>query len=344
MDTIRNDLRFALRQLRRQPGFTAIAVATLAIGIGAATAVFNAAEVALYRPLPMGHQDRLVRIYRVPEAGTPWISIRPATFAMVERNGRFFDRIVGQRYTTLVRPTESGPERLVGIAVTAGWAETLGVDVHVGRTFTPDEERLGAAAGVALLSYGAWQRLFGGDPAALGRTLVLNEQTHARAELATLAREAARSGEAPTLRGRRHDADRHAVPSDLRRRGGPYVGGAAGRRVVPAAHRVREPGHPAGGEGVEPDPGAGRPGEPGRNATSPGPPAPDREPAPGWHRQRPRGAPGVPGQRAGPAAAAEPPREPGPRLRPGRAPHLLRPAPARRLRRLRRPHRLPRPG
>ncbi len=247
MGTNRNDLRFALRQLRRQPGFTFIAVATLAIGIGAATAVFNAAEVALYRPLPMEHQDRLVRIYRVPEAGTPWISLRPATFATVERNGRFFDRIVGQRYTTLVRPTESGPERLVGIAVTAGWAETLGVDVHLGRSFSPDEERLGAAAAVALLSYGAWQRLFGGDPAALGRTLVLNEQPHtvvgvmerglrypynadvwlpmrvedeqvgpwsynalarlrpgvtldaAREELASLAQEVARTGEAPSL-------------------------------------------------------------------------------------------------------------------------------------------------
>ena len=85
VDTIRNDLRYALRQLRRQPGFTFIAVATLAIGIGAATAVFNAAEVALYRPLPMEHQDRLVRIYRIPEAGTPWISLRPATFAVVQR-------------------------------------------------------------------------------------------------------------------------------------------------------------------------------------------------------------------------------------------------------------------
>lgn len=178
MDDFLNDLRFAARQLCRQPGFTAVAVLTLGLGIGAATAIFNVAEVALFRPLPFAHADRLVRIYRVPEAGTPWISLRPETYLAVERRGRFFDAIVAQRYTTFVRPTDAGPERLVGIAVTEGWAETLGVRTHLGRVFTPEEEQLGGAAGVALLSHRAWQSRFGGSEDVLGRSIVLNNQPH----------------------------------------------------------------------------------------------------------------------------------------------------------------------
>lgn len=247
VDTLVQDLRFAARQLRRQPVFTAVAVITLGVGIGAATAIFNAAEVALFRPLPMEHEDRLVRVYRIPEAGTPRISLRPATFRAVRERGRFFDRIVAQRYTGFVLSTDDGPERMVGIAVTAGWPETLGVDVHVGRAFTAEEERLGADAGVALLSYGAWKRRFGGEEGVLGREIVLNGQPHvvvgvmerrlsypynsevwvpmrvddeqvgpwsfnalarlrpgvtvetAREELSDIAREAARTGEAPAL-------------------------------------------------------------------------------------------------------------------------------------------------
>lgn len=178
MDILLKDIRFAVRQLRKQPAFAVVAVLTLGLGIGAATAIFNVAEVALYRPLPFDHEDRLVRVYRVPEAGTPWISLRPRTYQAVERRGRFFDRIVAQRYTTFTRRTDDGPERMVGIAVTAGWAETLGVRPHIGRVFSPAEERLGAASGVTLLSYTAWQQRFGGDEDVLGRRIVLNGRPH----------------------------------------------------------------------------------------------------------------------------------------------------------------------
>lgn len=247
MDTWTQDIRFAARQLRKQPGFTVVAVLTLGLGIGAATALFNTAEVSLYRPLPFAHEDRLTRIYRVPESGTPRISLRAETYQAVERRGRFFDRIVAQRYTTFVRSTDAGPEQMIGIAVTGGWAETLGVRPNLGRVFTLEEERLGAASGVVLLSYGAWQRRFGGDADVVGREIILNGRPHtvvgvmqrglqypyhaevwvpiraddeqvgpwsfnvqarlrpgvavedAREELREIAREAAASGEAPTL-------------------------------------------------------------------------------------------------------------------------------------------------
>ncbi|MFW6201247.1 MAG: ABC transporter permease [Gemmatimonadota bacterium] len=178
MDTLSQDLRYAARQLRRQPGFAVVAVLTLALGIGAATTIFNAAEVALLRPLPFEHADRLVRIYRVPEEGTPRISLRPETYLAVERRGQFFDRIIGQRYTTFTRTTDAAPERMIGIAVTAGWAETLGVRPLLGRVFSREEERLGAAAGVAVLSHATWQSRFGGDEGVLGREIVLNGRPH----------------------------------------------------------------------------------------------------------------------------------------------------------------------
>jgi putative ABC transport system permease protein len=175
---VRADVRFALRQLRRSPVFTAVAILTLGVGIGAATAIFNAAEVALRRPLPFEHEDRLVRIYQVPEAGRPWISLRPATYQAVARAGRFFDAIVAQRYTSFVHATEAGPERVIGIGVTAGWAEALGVRAQRGRVFTAEEERLGSAAGVVVLSHGAWQRRYGGSDAVLGRELQLEGRAH----------------------------------------------------------------------------------------------------------------------------------------------------------------------
>ncbi|MGD2218521.1 MAG: ABC transporter permease, partial [Gemmatimonadales bacterium] len=94
------DIRYALRQLARHPAFTVISILTLAIGIGANTAIFSAARAALYQPLPFQHEDRLVRIYLTSETGGPLISLRPEVYLAVRERGRFFDRIVAQRFTS----------------------------------------------------------------------------------------------------------------------------------------------------------------------------------------------------------------------------------------------------
>ena len=127
------DIRYGIRQLARHPGFTAISVITLALGIGANTAIFSAARAALFQPLPFAHEERLVRIYLTPETGGPLISLRPEVFLAVKERGRFFDRIVAQRFTAYALATDAGPERVVGIAISEGWGETLGVRPMRGR-------------------------------------------------------------------------------------------------------------------------------------------------------------------------------------------------------------------
>jgi putative ABC transport system permease protein len=172
------DVRYALRQLARHPVFTAISILTLAIGIGANTAIFSAARAALFQPLPFEHEDRLVRIYLTAETGGPLISLRPEVFLAVQERGRFFDRIVAQRFTSYALATDAGPERVVGIAVSEGWGATLGVRPILGRLFLPEEEAAGEDAGVALLSHGAWQRRFGGAQSVIGEVMQLDGRSH----------------------------------------------------------------------------------------------------------------------------------------------------------------------
>ena len=172
------DIRYGLRQLARHPGFTAISVLTLALGIGANTAIFSAARAALFQPLPFAHEDRLVRVYLTPEAGGPLISLRPEVFLAVKERARFFDRIVAQRHTSYTLATDAGPERVVGIAISEGWGETLGIRPVLGRLFLPEEEAAGEDAGVLLLSHGAWQRRFGGSPSVIGEELELDGRHH----------------------------------------------------------------------------------------------------------------------------------------------------------------------
>ncbi|HSG00343.1 MAG TPA: ABC transporter permease [Vicinamibacterales bacterium] len=172
------DVRYALRQLARHPGFTAIAIMTLAIGIGANTAIFSAARAALYQPLPFAEEERLVRVYLQAETGGPLISLRPEVYLAVRERGRFFEGIVAQRFTSYALATESGPERVVGIAVSEGWSATLGVAPILGRSFLPEEERAGEGAGVAVISHGFWQRGFGGAPSAIGEVIRLDGRAH----------------------------------------------------------------------------------------------------------------------------------------------------------------------
>jgi len=172
------DIRYGIRQLARHPGFTAIAILTLALGIGANTAIFSAARATLFQPLPFGNEDRLVRVYLTPESGGPLISLRPEVFLAIKERAQFFDRIVAQRFSAYALATDAGPERVVGIAVSEDWGETLGVQPVLGRLFLPEEESAGEDAGVLLLSYGSWQRRFGGSPSVIGEVLELDGRQH----------------------------------------------------------------------------------------------------------------------------------------------------------------------
>jgi putative ABC transport system permease protein len=182
MDDLWRDVRFAVRTLRRTPGFTLVAVATLALGIGANTAIFSVINALLLRPLPYPEADRLVFLTEWSEQ-VPEMSFSVANLKDVRDQNTVFESLVGYNGQNFILAAVSGtagstgePERVNGRQVTSGLFATLGRQPILGRPFGPEEEKPGAA-GVALLGEGFWERRFGRDPGVLGRALELSGES-----------------------------------------------------------------------------------------------------------------------------------------------------------------------
>jgi len=173
LDLLSQDVRYALRAFRRSPGFAITAVAISAVGIGATTAAFTMVDYTLIRPLPFAHQERLARLYgdHSPVGGTYW-DLSPGIYRDWKNNGTSFAAMGA--YTSLsVNLTGQGePQTLDGSRVTAEIFSILGVQPARGRLFTADDDK-DTSPGTVVLSYGLWQRLFGGDPEILGKTIDL---------------------------------------------------------------------------------------------------------------------------------------------------------------------------
>ena len=174
MTTFLSDLRYAVRSLLRSPGFAIAAIATLALGIGANTAVYSLVRGVLFRALPFAAPERLVALNETyPARGYTAMVASPPNYMDWKARSRSFSSMAA--YTTGdIALSEAGePERLRATLVTADFFETLGVAPAAGRTFAPDEFVSGRDR-VAVLSHGVWQRRFGGDPAVVGRTILLD--------------------------------------------------------------------------------------------------------------------------------------------------------------------------
>jgi hypothetical protein len=177
MDNVLQDIRYAIRLCRRTPGFTAIAVMALALGIGANTAIFTIVNAVLLEPLPFRDPGRLVVMWETNarRPGRPNV-LAPSNFIRWRERATAFER-TAPFYDYRINLTGSGaPEEVVGMDVTPDFFPTLGVTPLVGRAFADDEGPEGHDA-VAILSYGLWQRRFAGDPAAVGRTVQLNSRS-----------------------------------------------------------------------------------------------------------------------------------------------------------------------
>jgi putative ABC transport system permease protein len=177
--TLGRDLRYAARGLAREPGFTAMAVLTLGLAIGANTAIFSVADALLLRPLPLPHADRLVLLVRrLGEGASTYMSVPKFSF-LRERMQRELSSAAG--YEGLGSPFnlvgEGLPERIPGAHVTAGFFPTLGVQPMLGRNFVAEEDRPGGRR-VLILSHRLWVRRFAADPRVLGRELVLNGESY----------------------------------------------------------------------------------------------------------------------------------------------------------------------
>ncbi len=179
MSSLRHDLRFALRLHLKRPGLTAVAVLSMALGAGVATAAFGVLYGLLLRPLPFRDSDRLVAVSAVHDE-VVWASgsVSYPDFLDFQREGSVFAGVEAHRGAgSLVLAGPEGPERIDIDAVSAGLFPLLGVDPMVGRHFLPQEDRPDRP-GVLLLSHALWQRRFHGDLSVVGRTIQANGKPH----------------------------------------------------------------------------------------------------------------------------------------------------------------------
>ena len=170
--TLLNDLRYGLRQLLVRPGFTALAVLTLALGIGATTAIFSVVNPILFQSLPYPDPDRIVRVTERDKDGGP-NGTGYATFVDVHNTSTSFEALaVNSQWQPTLQGT-GDPERLNGQRVTRDFFSVFGVRPFLGRDFTA-EENVRAQRFVVILSYGLWQRRFGGDPSVVGKPVTFD--------------------------------------------------------------------------------------------------------------------------------------------------------------------------
>jgi putative ABC transport system permease protein len=164
------DLRHALRSLARSPGFTAIAVITLALGIGMNTAMFSMLNALLLRPLSYPQPERLFRLDRATQK-QPFGNHAPANFADIARDSASFADLAALRYWgfTLSEPNQPADAPFAA-RVTANYFDVLGLKLHLGRSFLPEEDTPGTN-NVIVISYNYWQSRFGGDPNIIGRSV-----------------------------------------------------------------------------------------------------------------------------------------------------------------------------
>jgi len=170
--TLFQDLRFAVRTLRKSPGFAAIAILTLALGIGANTALFSVVNGVLLNPLPYPNSAQLAAIY----AKTPGFDRAPVVYLNFldwQREARTFASMAIYRNENYNSTGRAQAERLTGYMISAGFFSTLGVTPVLGRTFEAGDDQIGAAP-VVILGGGFWSREFGSSPSVMGQSLILN--------------------------------------------------------------------------------------------------------------------------------------------------------------------------
>jgi hypothetical protein len=168
LEEIWQDLRYGARMLAKQPGFTLVVVVTLALGIGANTALFGVLDRLLVRRLPVNAPEQLVNLSgRDPDLSWP-------TYLDYRDQNDVFDGLLAYKETPLNLSEGGQAERITGVLVSGNYFDVLGVRPALGRAFLPEEDRSPGTHPVAIVSYGLWRRRFGGDPKLVGRSITLN--------------------------------------------------------------------------------------------------------------------------------------------------------------------------
>ncbi len=180
IETAWRDVRLGVRALVHSPIFTVVTVLSLALGIGANTAIFSVVNGLLLRPLPYPEAEQIVDVWHTPPQqafpGLDRFSVSPANYIDWKAQSTSFEQMAVYTYTGLSLSTSNDPLSLIGAAVSSDFFSVLRTNPMQGRTFTPDEERAGSDQ-VAVISHGLWQRAFGANPNIIGQTLTLNSRS-----------------------------------------------------------------------------------------------------------------------------------------------------------------------
>jgi putative ABC transport system permease protein len=176
METLLQDIRFGFRQLMKQPGFAALAIISMALGIGANTSIFSLVDTALLRPLAVKEPSQLVELYGTLHNGAEWsLQSYPNYKEYRDRNnvlsGLFVYRVVVSGLTV-----NNSSQRVWGYLVSGNYFDVLGVKPILGRAFLPEEDQTPDSHPVAVISYNCWQHRFGGDPHVVGKTVQFNSR------------------------------------------------------------------------------------------------------------------------------------------------------------------------
>jgi putative ABC transport system permease protein len=177
IETLIQDLRYGTRTLMKNPGFTLITVITLALGIGANTAIFSVVNAVLLRPLQYSDPDRLVQVWQnLPQLGLNQVTVSAPEFLDYKDQNRVFERMAAFRGQGFALTGGAEPEQIFGVRVSADLFPLLGVVPALGRVFLPEEDQIGGPRAV-ILSHGLWQRRFGSDATVIGKSLTLDGES-----------------------------------------------------------------------------------------------------------------------------------------------------------------------
>src|ERR1700682_5360478 len=172
-----NDLRYAFRQLTKSPGFAAVTILTLALGIGACTAIFSVVNAVLLRPLDYPDPARLVIIRDTQLPQFPEFSVSPPNYLDWEKQTKSYEHLAAYGGSGINLTGDGEPQQLVGVKATAHYFDVYGIKPALGRTFLPEEDAPGKNH-VVVLSYSFWQRVFGGAGAVGGGPIQLNGEPY----------------------------------------------------------------------------------------------------------------------------------------------------------------------
>src|SRR2546423_1001248 len=176
METLLQDVRFGFRQLMKQPGFAALAITSMALGIGANTSIFSLVDTALLRPLAVKEPSQLVELYGTLHNGADWSLQSYPNYKDYRDRNTVLSGLCVYRVVVSSLTVNNASNRVWGYLVSGNYFDVLGVKPALGRAFLPEEDQTPDSHPVAVISHNCWQRRFGGDPAIIGKTVQFNSR------------------------------------------------------------------------------------------------------------------------------------------------------------------------